>query len=78
MLMKKLIYALAALLIAGGAYWVVFEQCSKKEPVVEAPTETTEDVEVIEADSVEVVEITIDETENEETNVELNTVETNE
>ena len=74
--MKKLIYALVALLIAGGAYWVGFEHCSKKEPVVE----TVEMVEepTIEADSVEVVEITIEETENEETNVEINTVETNE
>ena len=74
--MKKLIYALAALLIAGGAYWAVSEYCSEKEPVVE----TVEVVEepTIEADSVEVVEIAIEQTENEETNVELNTAETNE
>jgi hypothetical protein len=74
--MKKLIYVLAALLIAGGAYWAVFEHSSKKEPVVE----TVEVVEepTIEADSVEVVEIAIEETENDETNVELNTVDTNE
>ena len=76
MLMKKLIYALAALLIAGGVYWAGFEHCSKKEPVVEA-VEIVEEP-TIEADSVEVVEIAIEETENEETNVELNTVETNE
>lgn len=69
--MKKLIYVLAALLIAGGAYWAVSEYCLDKEPVVE----TIEVVEepTIEADSVEVVEIAI-----EETNVELNTEETNE
>ena len=69
--MKKLIYVLAALLIAGGAYWAVSEYCLEKEPVVE----TVEVVEepTIEADSVEVVEIAI-----EETNVELNTEETNE
>ena len=69
--MKKLIYVLAALLIAGGAYWAVSEYCLDKEPVFE----TIEVVEepTIEADSVEVVEIAI-----EETNVELNTVETNE
>ena len=71
MLMKKLIYALAALLIAGGAYWAVSEYCLEKEPVVEN-VEVVEEP-TIEADSVEVVEITI-----EETNVELNTVETNE
>ena len=76
MIMKKLIYALAALLIVGGAYWAVSEYCLDKEPVVE----TVEVVEepTIEADSVEVVEIAIEETENEETNVELNTAETNE
>jgi hypothetical protein len=73
MLMKKLIYALAALLIAGGVYWAVSEYCLEKEPVVEVVEEPT-----IEADSVEVVEIAIEETMNDETNVELNTVETNE
>ena len=74
--MKKLIYVLAALLIAGGAYWGVSEYCLDKEPIVE----TIEVVEepTIEADSVEVVEIAIEATEDEETNVELNTVETNE
>ena len=40
MLMKKLIYALVALLIAGGAYWVGFEHCSKKELVIEVVEET--------------------------------------
>ena len=74
--MKKLIYVLAALLIAGGAYWAVSEFCLDKEPVVEK-IEVVEEP-TIEADSVEVVEITIDETANEETNVELNTAETNE
>jgi hypothetical protein len=69
--MKKLIYVLAALLIAGGAYWAVSEYCLEKEPVVEK-IEVVEEP-TIEADSVEVVEIAI-----EETNVELNTVETNE
>jgi hypothetical protein len=69
--MKKLIYALAALLIAGGAYWAVSEYCLEKEPVVEK-IEVVEEP-TIEADSVEVVEIAI-----EETNVELNTEETNE
>lgn len=68
--MKKLIYVLAALLIAGGAYWAVSEYCLDKEPVVEK-IEIVEPT--IEADSVEVVEIAID-----ETNVELNTVKTNE
>ena len=74
--MKKLIYVLAALLIAGGAYWAVSEYCLDREPVFE----TIEVVEepTIEADSVEVVEIAIEETKNEETNVELNTEETNE
>ena len=74
--MKKLIYVLVALLIAGGAYWAVSEYCLDKEPVFE----TIEVVEepTIEADSVEVVEIAIEATEDEETNVELNTVETNE
>ena len=74
--MKKLIYVIAALLIAGGAYWVGFEKYSKKAPVVE----TVEVVEepTIEADSVEVVEIAIEESVNDETNVELNTAETNE
>lgn len=76
MLMKKLIYALAALLIAGGAYWAVSEYCLDKEPVVETVEVVVEPT--IEADSVEVVEIAIEETENEETNVELNTVDTNE
>jgi hypothetical protein len=71
MLMKKLIYALAALLIAGGVYWAVSEYCLDKEPVVEK-IEVVEEP-TIKADSVEVVEIAI-----EETNVELNTVETNE
>lgn len=71
--MKKLIYALAALLIAGGAYWAVSEYCLDKEPVVETVEVVVEPT--IEADS---VEIAIEETENEETNVELNTVETNE
>lgn len=74
--MKKLIFVLAALLIAGGAYWTVSEYCLDKEPVVEK-IEVVEEP-TIEADSVEVVEITIEETENEDTNVELNTVETNE
>ena len=69
--MKKLIYVLAALLIAGGAYWAVSEYCLEKEPVVEK-IEVVEEP-TIEADSVEVVEIAI-----EETNVELNTAETNE
>lgn len=69
--MKKLIYVLAALLIAGGAYWAVSEYCLEKEPVVEK-IEVVEEP-TIKADSVEVVEIAI-----EETNVELNTVETNE
>lgn len=69
--MKKLIYVLAALLIAGGAYWAVSEYCLDKEPVVEK-IEVVEEP-TIKADSVEVVEIAI-----EETNVELNTVETNE
>jgi hypothetical protein len=69
--MKKLIYVLAALLIAGGAYWTVSEYCLDKEPVVEK-IEVVEEP-TIKADSVEVVEIAI-----EETNVELNTVETNE
>lgn len=69
--MKKLIYVLAALLIAGGAYWAVSEHCSEKEPVVEK-IEVVEEP-TIKADSVEVVEIAI-----EETNVEFNTVETNE
>ena len=40
MLMKKLIFVLAALLIAGGAYWVGFEHCSKKESVIEVVEET--------------------------------------
>lgn len=71
MLMKKFIYALAALLIAGGAYWAVSEYCLDKEPVVEK-IEVVEEP-TIKADSVEVVEIAI-----EETNVELNTEETNE
>lgn len=74
--MKKLIYALVALLIVGGVYWVVSEYCLDKEPVVEK-IEVVEEP-TIEADSVEVVEIAIDETENEETNVKLNTEETNE
>lgn len=69
--MKKLIYVLAALLIAGGAYWAVSEYCLEKDPVVEN-VEVVEEP-VVEADSVEVVEIAI-----EETNVELNTAETNE
>ena len=69
--MKKLIYVLAALLIAGGAYWAVSEYCLDKEPVVEK-IEVVEEP-TIKADSVEVVEIAI-----EETNVELNTEETNE
>lgn len=69
--MKKLIYVLAALLIAGGAYWTVSEYCLDKEPVVEK-IEVVEEP-TIKADSVEVVEIAI-----EETNVELNTEETNE
>lgn len=71
MLMKKFIYALAALLIAGGAYCAVSEYCLDKEPVVEK-IEVVEEP-TIKADSVEVVEIAI-----EETNVELNTEETNE
>ena len=74
--MKKLIYVLAALLIAGGAYWAVSECCLEKVPVVEN-VEVVEEP-TIEADSVEVVEIAIEETENDETNVELNTEETNE
>ena len=74
--MKKLIYVLAALLIAGGAYWAVSDHCSKKEPVIETVEAAEEPT--IEADSVEVVEIAIEQTENEETNVELNTAETNE
>ena len=74
--MKKLIYVLAALLIAGGVYWAVSEYCPEKEPVVENVEVVEEST--IEADSVEVVEIAIEETENEETNVELNTEETNE
>lgn len=74
--MKKLIYVLAALLIAGGAYWTVSEYCLDKEPVVEN-VEVVEEP-TIEADSVEVVEIAIEETVNDETNVELNTEETNE
>lgn len=74
--MKKLIYVLATLLIAGGAYWAVSECCLEKEPAVEK-IEVVEEP-TIEADSVEVVEIAIEETENDETNVELNTVETNE
>ena len=74
--MKKLIYVLAALLIAGGAYWAVSEYCLDKEPVVEK-IEVVEEP-TIAADSVEVVDIAIEQTENEETNVELNTVETNE
>ena len=76
MLMKKLIFVLAALLIAGGAYWAVSEYCLDKEPVVEK-VEVVEEPTIV-ADSVEVVGIAIDETANEETNVELNTVETNE
>lgn len=74
--MKKLIYVLAALLIASVAYWAVSEYCLEKESVVE----TVEVVEepTIEADSVEVVEIAIEETVNDETNVELNIEETNE
>ena len=74
--MKKLIYVLAALLIAGGAYWAVSEYCLDKEPVVEK-IEVVEEP-TIKADSVEVVEIAIEATEDEKTNVELNTVETNE
>lgn len=74
--MKKLIYVLAALLIAGGAYWGVSEYCLDKEPVVEK-IEVVEEP-TIKADSVEVVEIAIEATEDEETNVEFNTVETNE
>ena len=74
--MKKLIYVLAALLIAGGAYWAVSEYCLEKEPVVEN-VEVLEEP-TIETDSVEVVEIAIDESENDETDVELNTEETNE
>ena len=74
--MKKLIYVLAALLIAGGAYWGVSESCLDKEPAVEK-IEVVEEP-TIEADSVEVVEIAIDETANDETDVELNTVDTNE
>lgn len=35
MLMKKLIYVFAALLIAGGTYWAVSEQCSEKEYTIE-------------------------------------------
>lgn len=74
--MKKLIYVLAALLIAGGAYWAVSEYCLDKEPVVENVEVVDEPT--IEADSVKVVEIAIEKTANDETNVELNTVETNE
>lgn len=66
--MKKLIYVVAALLIAGGAYWGITEYTKN-----EVPTEP-----VVETVSEEVVEIATEETENEETNDELNTVETNE
>ena len=40
-LMKKLIYLLTVLLIASGAYWVVFEYCLDKEP---ATTENYEEL----------------------------------
>ena len=78
--MKKILkswitWAIVAVACFATAYFINANQ----EPVVEN-VETVEVVEepTIEADSVEVVEIAIEQTENEETNVELNTEETNE
>ena len=78
--MKKILkswitWAIVAVACFATAYFINANQETNVENV-----ETVEVVEepTIEADSVEVVEIAIEVTENEETNVELNTAETNE